>query len=75
VLKNGLFVWKCYSYDGMFKLGINNKVNVSIYMIELSLSLWHDRLTHFSFRSLKNMAKHNLISYNIEDKGTYEIYI
>jgi hypothetical protein len=59
----------------MFKLGINNKVNVSIYMIELSLSLWHDRLTHFSFRSLKNMAKHNLISYNIEDKRTYEIYI
>jgi hypothetical protein len=59
----------------MFKLGINNKVNVSIYMIELSLSLWHDHLTYFSFRSLKNMAKHNLISYNIEDKRTCEIYI
>jgi hypothetical protein len=75
LLKNRLFVRKCYSCDRMFKLGINNKVNVSIYMIELSLSLWHDHLTYFSFRSLKNMAKHNLISYNIEDKRTCEIYI
>jgi hypothetical protein len=46
----------------MFKLIINNKVSVSIYMTELSLFLWHDRLTHISFRSLRYIAKYNLIS-------------
>jgi hypothetical protein len=60
--KNELFVRKCYSNNGMFKLIINNKVSVSIYMTELSLSLWHDRLTHISFRSLRYMAEYNLIS-------------
>ena len=44
-------------------------------MIELSLSLWHDRLAHVSFRLLKYMAKHNLIFYKIKDKKTREIYI
>jgi len=59
----------------MFKLIINNKVNVSVYMTKLSLLLWHDRLTHVSFRSLKYMAKHDLISYKIKDKRTCEICI
>jgi hypothetical protein len=41
---------KGYSCDEMFKLNINNKVNVSVYMTELSLSLWHDCLIHVRFR-------------------------
>ena len=72
--KNGLFVGKGYSYDGMFKLSIINKnFDVSIYMIELSLSLWYDHLAHVSFRSLKYMSKHGLISYKNDDKRLCEI--
>jgi hypothetical protein len=66
---------KGYSCDEMFELGINNKINAFIYMIELYLSLKHDRLSHVSFLSLKYMAKHNLISYKIEDKRICEICI
>ncbi|KAF2320000.1 hypothetical protein GH714_021885 [Hevea brasiliensis] len=43
---NGLFVGKGYSCDGMFKLSINNNMNISVYTVESSLSLWHDRLAH-----------------------------
>jgi hypothetical protein len=35
---------KGYLSNEMFELSINNKINVFIYMIELYLSLWHDRL-------------------------------
>jgi hypothetical protein len=52
----------------MFKLSFNNKVNVYVYMIKLYLSLCHDFLAHVSFRSLKYMAKHDLIPYKIKDK-------
>ena len=69
--KNRLFVGKGY----LCELGINNKINVYVYMIELSLFLWHDRLAHVSFLSLKYMAKHNLISYKIKNKRTCEISI
>jgi len=44
-------------------------------MIELSSSLRHDHLAHVSFRLLKYMANHNLISYKIKDKKTCEICI
>lgn len=57
--KNKLFLGKGYSCDRISKLDVNNKINVFIYMIKLSL--WHDHLTHVSFRSLKHMAKHNFI--------------
>ena len=73
--KNGLYIGKGYSCDGMFKLSINNNnTHVSVYMVD-SLSLWHDRLAHVSFRSLKFMAKHGLISYKDEDTKTCEICI
>lgn len=73
--KNGLFVGKGYSCDGMFKLSINNNMNASAYMVDLSLSLWHDRLAHVSFRSLKYMAKHGLISYKNAETKTCEVCI
>lgn len=44
--KNGLFVGKGYSCDGMFKLSINEN-NVSVYIVESSLSLWHNRLAAY----------------------------
>ena len=46
-----------------------------VYMVKLYLSLCHDCLAHISFRSLKYIAKHNLIPYKIKDKWTYEICI
>ena len=66
---------KDYSCNGIFKLSINNNnTHISVYMVG-SLSLWHDRLAHVSFRSLKFMAKHGLISYKDEDTKTCEICI
>lgn len=48
--------------NGMFKLS-TNKENSFAYIIDCSTSLWHRRLTHLNFRSLKYMFKHSLISY------------
>lgn len=74
--KNGLFVGKGYSCNGMFKLSVNNnKVNSSAYTVVLSSSLWHDRLAHISYRSLKFMTKHSLISYEHDNKQTCEVCI
>lgn len=60
---------KGYACDGMFKLSIhnNNKVCNSVYVIESSLSLWHARLSHVSFRSLRFKAKNGLISYKHDE--------
>ena len=46
----------------MFKLSINNKVNSSAYIVESSSHLWHMRLAHINFRSLKDMHTHGLIA-------------
>ena len=59
--KNGVFVGKGYSFDGMFKLSIN-KVNSSVYIVDSSSTLWHSRLAHLNYRSLKYLSKHDLIS-------------
>ena len=65
--KNGVFVGKGYACDGMFKLSANiinnNKDVVSAYIIDSSISLWHARLAHVNYRSLKFMAKHGYINY------------
>lgn len=41
--KNGIFIWKRYACDGMFKVSvtsiINNIKNVSAYMIDSSITL------------------------------------
>ena len=54
-----------YSFNELFKHNINNKINIDVYMIELSLSLMYDHLVDVSFISLKYMVKHNLIYYKI----------
>ena len=63
--KNGMFVGKGYSCDGMYQLSINNKVISSVYIVESSF-LWHDRLAHLNFRYLKNMRKLDFINFNGE---------
>jgi hypothetical protein len=70
----GVFVGKWYSCDGMYKLSINNINSGSTYIIESSI-LWHNRLIHLNFRSLKFMFKHGLISYNHNHSAKCEICI
>ena len=71
--KNGIFVGKGYSCEGMFKLnvdGINEMNNVSTYFVD-SPSLWHARLAHLNFSSLQYMHKHGYLTVNgeiIKDK-------
>lgn len=59
--KNDMFVGKGYSCDGMFKLRLI-KVNSSIYIVDSSYFLWHSRLAHLNYISLKFLSKQNLIS-------------
>lgn len=66
--KNEMFIGKCYSCDGMFKLSIINKA------ISHS-SLWHGRLAHLNFKYLKYMSKHGLISYKHDNNEKCEICI
>ena len=55
--KNGVFVGKGYACDGMFKLSVNYVVynknkNISVFMVDSSINLWHSSLAHVNFRSL-----------------------
>ncbi|KAH9672197.1 hypothetical protein KPL70_017637 [Citrus sinensis] len=61
VSKNGLFVGKGYSCDGMYKLSINNN-NINLAYIVESCDVWHARLAHLNFRSLKYMSKHEAVN-------------
>ncbi|KAG5527251.1 hypothetical protein RHGRI_028223 [Rhododendron griersonianum] len=67
--KNGMFVGKGYGCNGMFKLSINENNTASSYIVD-SFSLWHSRLAHLNFRSIKNMSRFGLINYhdNVCDK-------
>ena len=63
--KNGAFVGKGYSCDGMFKLSIINNMNNFAYIVgSPSSHLWHGRLAHINFGYIKYMSKHGLISCN-----------
>ncbi|XP_071939284.1 uncharacterized protein [Coffea arabica] len=72
--KNGVFVGKGYSCNGMFKLSINKVNDTSIYSLASTSSacsyfLWHGRLGHVNHKVLKFMSKDGLISYNdLENK-------
>ena len=70
VSKNGVFVGKGYSCDGMFKLSINEISVVSYYIDNSSSSyLWHAKLGHLNYGCLNYMSKHDYIpSINIDNK-------
>ena len=51
---------KGYSCDGMFKLSIN-KVDVYVYILESPFNLWHARLSHVNYGSIRYMSRHGLI--------------
>nr|GEY18310.1 RNA-directed DNA polymerase homolog [Tanacetum cinerariifolium] len=72
--KANVFVGKAYACEGMFKLNIN-KSTISTYFpdcnfissfnIECStFNLWHNRLGHINYRTMKDMLKQGIISYN-----------
>lgn len=61
ISKNGVFVGKGYSCEGMFKVNINELLNVSVYLVD-SPFLWHARLGYLNFTSLKYMYKHDYMS-------------
>ena len=59
ISKNDMYVGKGYLSDGLFKLNVmtinNNKNNdSSAYLLE-SDNLWHARLGHVNYKSLKKM--------------------
>ena len=62
ITKNGLFVGKGYTYDGMFKLKVeNNKASTSsVYMLS-SINFWHACLCHINSRYVGIMSSLGLI--------------
>ena len=67
--KNGVFIGKGYACDGMFKLSVdsvvannNNNKCAFVYFVNSSIDLWHSRLAHVNFNSLKFMAKNGYIT-------------
>ena len=67
--KSGMYVGKGYVVDGLFKMNVlvlkeMNKTSTSLtYMIEYP-NLWHSRLGHVNFNSLRRMIKLNHIPNN-----------
>ena len=70
--KNGVFVGKEYSCDGMFKLCMsninNNKLQVFAFIADSPFTLWHNRLAHVIFYFLKLLSNHGLIVCNKIDE-------
>jgi hypothetical protein len=73
--KNGIFIGKDYSCNGLFKLSVINKTISHFSYIVESSSLWHGRLAHLNFKYLKYMSKHGLISYKHDNNEQCEICI
>jgi hypothetical protein len=74
--KNGVFVGKGCSCNGMYKLSIIiNKNDVGCaYIVDSSL-MWHARLGHLNFKYMKYMSKQELISYKQDVHDKCEICI
>ena len=73
--KNGIYVGKGYSTDGMHKLSIINKEVSSYVYFDDSSYLWHARLGHLNFKYLKFMSNHGMILYKHDDEKKCEICI
>ncbi|GJX41931.1 retrovirus-related pol polyprotein from transposon TNT 1-94, partial [Tanacetum coccineum] len=83
--KANVFVGKAYACDGMFKLNIN-KITSSAYLpdcnfissfnIECStFNLWHNRLGHINYKTMKDMLKQGIISYSGKHKDKCQICV
>ena len=49
--KNDVFVGKGHSCDGMFKLSINNMMNLFTYIVDRSLFYWHCNIPTFNHKA------------------------
>ncbi|GJU90938.1 retrovirus-related pol polyprotein from transposon TNT 1-94 [Tanacetum coccineum] len=72
--KNQMYVGKGYAVNAMFKLNVMvvkndiNKMNSSAYLIESS-NVWHGRLGHVNFNSMRRLIKFNSIpNFHIDSK-------
>ncbi|GJX53109.1 retrotransposon protein, putative, ty1-copia subclass [Tanacetum coccineum] len=79
--KNQMYVGKGYAVNGMFKLNVMvvkndiNKMNSSAYLIESS-NVWHGRLGHVNFNSMRRLIKFNSIpNFHIDSKYKCETYV
>ena len=73
--KRGLYVGQGYALNGMFKLNVvpikkvNENASTSAYLIESS-NIWHNRLGHVNFNSMRRLIKLNYIpSFTIESNS------
>ncbi|GJX20384.1 retrovirus-related pol polyprotein from transposon TNT 1-94 [Tanacetum coccineum] len=71
---NQMYVGRGYVMNGMFKLNVMvvkneiNKINSSAYLIESS-NVWHGRLGHVNFNSMRRLIKFNSIpNFHIDSK-------
>ncbi|KAJ0881981.1 putative RNA-directed DNA polymerase [Helianthus annuus] len=78
--RRGMFVGKGYALNGMFKMNVMvvnqnkslNESSTSTYMVESS-NVWHGRLGHVNFNSLRRLIKLNLIpTFHIESNHKCE---
>ncbi|KZV19365.1 retrovirus-related Pol polyprotein from transposon TNT 1-94, partial [Dorcoceras hygrometricum] len=66
--KNGVFIGNGYLEDNMFKMNVmpvlrefdGNKIKASTYIVEC-YNLWHGRLGHVNYNTLKRLVKLNLL--------------
>ncbi|GJV82426.1 retrovirus-related pol polyprotein from transposon TNT 1-94 [Tanacetum coccineum] len=72
--KNQMYVGKGYAVNAMFKLNVMvvkndiNKMNSFAYLIESS-NVWHGRLGHVNFNSMRRLIKFNSIpNFHIDSK-------
>nr|GEV69300.1 Gag-Pol polyprotein [Tanacetum cinerariifolium] len=79
--KNQMYVGRGYAKNGMFKLNVIvvkneiNKMNSSGYLIESS-NVWHGRLRHVNFNSMRRLIKTNSIpNFHIDSKYKFEICV
>ncbi|KAL0286293.1 UNVERIFIED_CONTAM: Retrovirus-related Pol polyprotein from transposon TNT 1-94 [Sesamum radiatum] len=72
ITKNGDFIGKGYLADGLFVLNTmpfvsNKSISNSAYIVE-SVNIWHGRLGHVNFDSVKRLKSMNLIDISEADK-------
>ena len=73
VSKNGVFVGKGYSSNGMFKLSIN-EINAVNY-VDSSFLLWHARLGHLNYGYLNYMSEYKYINCKYDHDNKCEICV
>lgn len=74
--KSGMYVGKGYVSDGLFKLNvmtIMNKINKPFVYLFESSNLWHGRLGHVNYGTLRRLINLNHIPYfHIDSKLKYK---